>query len=68
MRYRKPSLKTVLGVTKAKKKIKKQLGVYKVTKHTNATKNAKRRALRAAGYESGIMVFFRALMRIFKRK
>ena len=36
MRYRKPSLKTLLGVTSAKKKIKKDLGIYEVTKILNA--------------------------------
>lgn len=65
MRYRKPSLKTVLGLTKAKKKVKKSLGVYEVTKYTNAPKNLKRRVKRAAGYESGLMKFMRALFRIF---
>lgn len=65
MRYRKPSLKQVLGLTKAKKKIKKELGVYEVTKYTNASKNMKRRVKRAAGYESGFMKFFRAMARLF---
>jgi len=66
MRYRKPSLNTLLGITKAKKKIKKDLGIYKVTKVINAPQNAKRRLKRAAGYESGLMRFFRALARLFK--
>ena len=66
MRYRKPSLKTVLGLTKAKRKIKKDLGVYKVTKYTNAHKNAKRRIKTKAGYYSEPMKFLRFLKRILK--
>lgn len=65
MGYRKPSLKQALGLTKAKKKIKKGLGVYEVTKYTNAPKNMKRRVKRAAGYESGFMKLFRAVFRLF---
>lgn len=67
-RYRKKSLKTMLGVTKAKKQVKKDLGIYKVTKVTNAPKNMKRRAKRKLGYESEPMKFFRLLGRIFKKK
>ena len=40
---KKPSLKRSLGITKTKKKIKRELGIYKVTKVTNAPKNLKRR-------------------------
>ena len=39
--FKKPSLKKSLGITKTKKKIKKELGVYKITKVTNAPKNLK---------------------------
>lgn len=67
-RYRKKSLKTTLGVTKAKRRIKKDLGIYKVTKVTNAPKNLKRRAKRKVGHESEPMKFFRFLRRIFKKK
>lgn len=66
MRYRKPSLKSVLGVTKAKKKLKKDLGIYEVTKIINAPKNAKRRVKRKLGYESEIMKIFRFIGRMFK--
>lgn len=51
-RYRKPSLKTLLGLTKAERKIKKDLGIYEVTKIINAPKNLKRRILNKAGYYS----------------
>ena len=66
MRYRKPSIKTLLGVTAAKKKIKRDLGIYKVTKITNAPKNAKRRLKGSLGYESEGAKFVRFLFRIFK--
>lgn len=66
MRYRKPSLKTLLGVTKAKRRLKKDLGVYEVTKVLNAPANAKRRAKRAVGYESEPMKLVRFLGRLFK--
>jgi len=58
MRYRKPSLSTILGITKVKRKIKKDLGVYEVTKIINAPSNAKRRIKRRLGYESEIMKIF----------
>ena len=66
MRYRKPSLKTILGITKAKRKIKKYLGIYEVTKIINAPQNAKRKVKRSLGYESEIMKIFRFLRRILK--
>ncbi len=66
MRYRKPSLKTILGITKAKRKIKKDLGIYEVTKIINFSKNAKRKIKRSLGYESEIMKMFRFLRRILK--
>ena len=52
-RYRKPSAKTVLGVTKAKKTIRRKTGVTAATKPTRAYSNAKRQAKRKAGYYSG---------------
>ncbi|MFC4728024.1 hypothetical protein [Coralloluteibacterium thermophilus] len=66
IRYRKPSLKTVLGLTAAKKKVKRDLGIYKVTAVLNASKNAKRRAKRAVGWESGGAKLFRFITRLFK--
>lgn len=66
VRYRKPSVKTLLGVTKAKRQIKKDLGITKITRVTNAPKNTKRRIKRKAGYESEPMKFMRFLKRIFK--
>ncbi len=66
MRYRKPSLKTLLGITKAKRRVKKDLGIYKVTKYTNAPKNAKRRVKRKLGYYSEPMKIFRFIKRLLK--
>jgi hypothetical protein len=66
IRYRRPSINTLLGVTKAKRKIKKDLGIYNVTRVINAPKNAERRVLRKAGYYSGPMKFLRFLKRFFK--
>ena len=66
MRYRKPSLKSLLGVTKAKRQLKKSLGVYEVTKYTNATKNVKTRLKRKAGYYSEPMKLLRFLGRLLK--
>jgi hypothetical protein len=66
MRYRMPSLKTALGVTKAKKEIGKRTGLYAVTKVLNKPKNLKRSIKRKAGYESGIMKMFRLIVRLFK--
>lgn len=65
-RYRKPSVKTMLGVTKAKRRVKKDLGIYKVTRITNMPTNVRRRVNRKTGYESEPMSFLRFLKRIFK--
>lgn len=51
-RYRRPSLKTLLGVTKAKKRIKKQLGITAALKPFRWWTNQKRRVKRKLGYES----------------
>ena len=66
MRYRKPSLKTALGLTKAKRRLKKDLGIYNVTKITNAPANFKRKVKRDLGYESEAMKFLRFLGKLFK--
>jgi len=66
IRYRKPSLKTILGLTAAKKQIKRDLGIYNVTRILNAPKNAKRRAKRAIGWESEGAKLFRFIARLLK--
>ena len=65
-RYRRPSLNNVLGVTKAKRRVKKNLGIYGVTKYTNAPKNFERRVKRRAGYYSEPMKMARFIRRMLK--
>lgn len=66
-RYRKPSVKTMLGVTKAKKRFNKAVGITAAKRPFRAYGNAKRRALRSVGYYSGPMKFMRFLGRIWKK-
>lgn len=66
LRHRKPSLKTALGLTAAKKKVKRDLGIYQITGVLNASKNAKRREKRALGWESEAAKLFRFIAKIFK--
>ncbi len=51
-RYRKPSLKNILGITKAKKRAKKKLGITAALKPLRAPRNIKRRLKRKGGYYS----------------
>ena len=51
-RYRRPSLNTFLGVTKAKKQVKKELGITAAMKPFRWWTNQKRRFKRKIGYES----------------
>ena len=51
-RYRRPSLKTILGITKAKKEIKKELGITEFMKPFRWWTNTKRTFKRKIGYES----------------
>ena len=51
-RYRRPSLKTLLGITKAKKQLKKDLGITEALKPLRWWTNQKRRFKRKIGYES----------------
>lgn len=66
IRYRKPSLKTALGITAANKQLKRELGIYKVTKVLNAPKNAKRSVKRSFGWESEWVKLSRFIARLFK--
>jgi len=63
-RYRRPSVKTMLGVTRAKKRINRQLGITAIKRPFRAPGNMKRRMLRRAGYYSGPMKFLRFIKRI----
>lgn len=51
-RYRRPSLKTILGITKAKKQIKKNLGITSLLRPLRWWPNQKRKIKRDIGYES----------------
>jgi hypothetical protein len=51
-RYRRPSLNTLLGITKAKKRLKKELGITQAMKPFRWWTNTKRRFKRKIGYES----------------
>ena len=51
-RYRKPSLKTMSGVTKAKKRMKKATGITAATKPLRYKTNLERRVKHKVGYYS----------------
>ena len=67
IRYRRPSLSTMLGVTRAKKRLNRQLGITAVKRPFRAPGNMKRRFLRHAGYYRGPMKFFRFMGRMLKK-
>jgi hypothetical protein len=64
--YRRPSLNTMLGVTRAKKRLDNGLGITAIKRPFRAPANTKRRFLQHAGYYSGPMKFMRFIGRIFK--
>jgi hypothetical protein len=66
IRYRRPSLNTMLGITKAKKRFNRAIGLTAIRRPFRAPGNFKRRMLRRAGYYSEPMRFLRFLGRIFK--
>jgi hypothetical protein len=51
-RHRRPSMKTLLGSTAAKKRIKKDLGITALLKPVRWWPNQKRKLKREIGYES----------------
>jgi hypothetical protein len=51
-RYRRPSLKTLLGVTKTKKRLKKELGITALLKPCRWWPNQKRKMKLEVGYYS----------------
>ena len=65
-RYRRPSLNTLLGITKAKRRVKKATGIAAVERIFNAPTNFKRGLLRKAGYYSEGMKLLRWVFRAFK--
>lgn len=66
IRYRRPSVNNMLGITRAKKRLNRQLGITAVMRPFRAPGNFKRRVLRHAGYYSEPMKIFRFIRRIFK--
>lgn len=62
-RYRRPSVSTMLGITKAKKRTNKALGITAMKKPLRAKSNMQRRVKRKAGYYSGPMKLLRFLFR-----
>jgi hypothetical protein len=66
IRYRRPSLKTILGITRAKKRFNRAIGLTAIRRPFRAPGNFKRRMLRRAGYYSEPMRFMRFIRRIFK--
>jgi hypothetical protein len=67
IRYRRPSVNTMLGITRAKKRMNRQLGITAIKRPFRAPGNMKRRMLRRAGYYSGPMKFLRFMNRIAKK-
>lgn len=59
-RYRKPSVKTILGLTKAKKRVKRKTGITAVTRPARTVTNFKRRVKRKMGYYSAPAKLMRA--------
>jgi hypothetical protein len=62
-RYRRPSVRTLLGITRAKRRLGAATGYYRATRWMRWPTNARRRVLRRAGYYSGPMMFLRWLLR-----
>lgn len=58
-RYRKPSFRTIIGATKVKKQIKKDLGITAITKPLRIKNNLNRRLLRKVGYYSKPATLYR---------
>jgi hypothetical protein len=65
MRFRRRSVSTMLGVTKAKKRINKTVGITAIKKPFRVPANAERRVLRKVGYYSTPMKGLRFLGRLF---
>ena len=62
-RYRRPSLSTALGITRAKRRLGRASGYYALTRPLRAPSNFKRRLLRRSGYYSAPMRLFRFFLR-----
>jgi hypothetical protein len=62
LRYRRPSLKTMLGITRAKKHLYRAVGITAIKRPFRAPGNAVRRLKGRVGYYSGPMKFLRFLI------
>ncbi len=65
--YRRRSLSTMLGITRAKKRINRPVGLTAIRKPLRAPGNFERRLKRRAGYYSEPIKLFRWLTRLLKR-
>lgn len=63
IRFRRPSLSTMLGITTLKKRIKSALGINAILRPFRAPENAARRAKRQLGYYSFPMKLYRYIRR-----
>ena len=66
-RYRRPSMRQILGVTQAERTIKRESGFYRATRLFRWPTNTRRTILRRAGYYREPLPFLRFLARAFKR-
>ncbi len=68
MRFRRPSIRTMLGFTRARKRFERAAGVYDnpVWKATHAVPNAERRLKRRVGWYSTPMKWYRLIRRLSK--
>jgi hypothetical protein len=62
LRYRRPSLKTMLGITRMKKGLYQALLITALKRPFREPANAERRIKRHLGYYSGPMKFMRFLL------
>ncbi len=62
-RYRRPSVRTLLGITRARRRLGAATGYYRATRWLRWPTNARRRALRRVGYYSAPLMFLRWLTR-----
>jgi hypothetical protein len=62
-RYRRPSVRTLLGITRAKRHFGTATGYYRATRWMRWPTNARRRMLRRVGYYSAPLMLLRWLLR-----
>ena len=67
MRYRRPSLKTMLGITKVRRRLNRDLGFDAIRRPFRARQYAEQRIKRRLGYYSEPMKFLRFLGRMLKK-